>query len=643
MIRALALMSTLLTAVPPAQEGSPRLSTDRPVRVTLPMPVEDDAFQFAVVGDRTSGPPEGVQVLAQAVRELNLVGPDLVLTVGDLIQGYTPTPAWMAQMREYRATMAELRMPWFPVAGNHDTYWGNHPDRPRNEHDDEYEAHFGPLWYAFSHKDCWFVVLYSDEGDQETGRKSFQAGPGQQMSAAQRRWLEATLRRAAAARHVFVFLHHPRWITARYGDTWRDVHALLAKAGNVSAVFAGHIHRQHYEGPRDGIEYFTLATTGGSLDRPLPVAGFLHHFLLVTVRDDRIAVASIPVGSVADPRHMTETLAQTLADLHARPRSRVRAPLVLDARMEAEGKIEVEVENPTTDPLDVDVSPNDRDGTFVFTPDHSHQRVAAGATAVFTFRAGRAAHVQDPWFTVPTLRIARELLASETRYRLPDAEIDLPLVATALPEPAPVAPGGVLHLGSQGCLRIDDASLALPDGPFTVEAWVQAADYTGRRGLLNKTQSSDFGLFVSDGKPTFLVHLGLTYVSVAADTACLRSGAWHHVAGVYDGAEVRLYVDGIPRGRAPAKGARTRKPLPLLAGADPRADGAPESFLRGRIRDVRISTTARYADGFVPGPYPDTDAHTHLLWRCDTDAGPWVRDVSGHGRHALRVGGATCR
>jgi 3',5'-cyclic AMP phosphodiesterase CpdA len=216
MIRAVALMSTLLLTGIPAQDAPPRLVTDRPLRVTLPMPLEDDAFQFAVLGDRTSGPPEGVRVLAQAVGELNLLGPDLVLTVGDLIQGYTHTDAWLTQMREYRGTMADLRMPWFPVAGNHDTYWGNTPERPRNEHDDHYEEHFGPLWYAFSHKGCWFVVLYSDEGDPETGKKSFAAGPAQQMTDAQFRWLEATLERAQGARHVFVFLHHPRWIENRY-------------------------------------------------------------------------------------------------------------------------------------------------------------------------------------------------------------------------------------------------------------------------------------------------------------------------------------------------------------------------------------------------------------------------------------------
>ena len=49
------------------------------------LPVEEDAFTFAVFGDRTGGPADGVKVLAEAVRDANLVEPDLVMTVGDLV------------------------------------------------------------------------------------------------------------------------------------------------------------------------------------------------------------------------------------------------------------------------------------------------------------------------------------------------------------------------------------------------------------------------------------------------------------------------------------------------------------------------------------------------------------------------------
>src|SRR5690606_32448832 len=101
----------------------------------------------------------------------------------------------------------------------------------------------------------------------ETGIKDFNNPDAQKMSKEQFDWLGETLKKAKGADHVFVFLHHPRWLGRTghrgYGNDWERVHELLKNAGNVSAVFAGHVHQMRSDGPRDGIEYITLATTGG--------------------------------------------------------------------------------------------------------------------------------------------------------------------------------------------------------------------------------------------------------------------------------------------------------------------------------------------------------------------------------------------
>ena len=48
---------------------------------------DPDNFQFAIVTDRTGGHRAGV--FEDAIRKLNLLQPEFVISVGDLIEGYT--------------------------------------------------------------------------------------------------------------------------------------------------------------------------------------------------------------------------------------------------------------------------------------------------------------------------------------------------------------------------------------------------------------------------------------------------------------------------------------------------------------------------------------------------------------------------
>ncbi len=76
-------------------------------------------FQFAIVSDRNGGNRPGV--FEKGVEKLNLMMPEFVMCVGDLIAGYTTDTALIAkQWDEVNQIISNLKVPFFYLPGNHD-------------------------------------------------------------------------------------------------------------------------------------------------------------------------------------------------------------------------------------------------------------------------------------------------------------------------------------------------------------------------------------------------------------------------------------------------------------------------------------------------------------------------------------------
>ncbi|MEM6365073.1 MAG: LamG-like jellyroll fold domain-containing protein, partial [Planctomycetota bacterium] len=597
---------------------------------------------FVVFGDRTGGVPAGLEVLKQAIVDTNLLDPDLVMTVGDLIQGYNETPEWLRQMQEYQDIMDTLNMRWFPVAGNHDVYWRGETPPPQGHHEVNYETHFGPLWYTFAHKNAGFIVLYSDEGDPATNQKAFNVPMLQRMSDEQLAFLDTALATHQDRDHVFVFLHHPRWKGGGYaGGNWNVVEDMLLAAGNVSGVFAGHIHRMRYDevgsdnqdDPKPTsrtLPYYTLATTGGHLDADIPGAGYLHHFNIVTVRESRVTVASLPVGTVVDPKEFTPAfIRDTELAREIRAKIDTRQPsssVLIQTNGSAAGEVVASVRNPCQRDVEVTIALNQINTDWQSSLDHQHFELPPGQSKRIAFQLHRAVGPIES-LSIPEVQISVVYVGDSTRIAMPATSTELPLELAAVPADFFRDRDNRCVQVSGGAIQINDDEFELPDGPFTLEAWVKPFSSSGYAGMVAKTQGSEFALFYDEGSPQFDVHLDGKYVTAKSSTV-IEVNQWSHIAGVFDGSHVQLFVNGQLVDAKPGSGARGRNRLPLLIGADPDRAGRVSRPFSGMIDEVRLTTGAVYSTAFTPDWRLQSLETTTLMFNLDGRVGPFALDQS---------------
>ena len=221
---------------------------------------------------------------------------------------------------------------------------------------------------------------------------------------------------------MFVFCNPRRLAVTRTGTAC----TLLAKNGNVTAVFAGH-PCMRYDGTKDGIQCTTVASVGAS---PSSAPGY-RQFHVVTVRPQGITVAALPVGTVMDPQQITGQISEDvdLVHEHLKPatESCVAAgpgePVRIDGSVDA--VVTLRCKNPATRALELELVPL-TDGGWVFAPDHQHLVVAPGKSGTTTFAVRRGADPAVP-FALPMLQLRCDYLAADRRIPLPRGEFPLDL------------------------------------------------------------------------------------------------------------------------------------------------------------------------------------------------------------------------
>jgi hypothetical protein len=158
--------------------------------------------------------------------------------------------------------------------------------------------------------------------------------------------------------------------------------------------------------------------------------------------------------------------------------------------------------------------------------------------------------------------------------------------------------GWGLRFDGGDALVLRDSTVLEPTN-VTIEAWVRRQGTPGAYAYVVSKGSvgcdfSSYGLYTgAGGGVAFYVSDGSRYsVSPAAAPARVWDGAWHHVAGTFDGHSVRLYVDGSE------VGAGSPDDRPIQYGLQSKAayigtyDGGCVLGFTGDIDDVRLWSSA---------------------------------------------------
>jgi hypothetical protein len=260
-------------------------------------------------------------------------------------------------------------------------------------------------------------------------------------------------------------------------------------------------------------------------------------------------------------------------------------------------------------------------------------------------------------------RILQELLLAKLRgLQTPDAaELQQAWPGLARVEAAPEAVRNQEGLDFDG----DRDYVVLPsvqfDGrpPWTLEAIVKYVWYDGNPAFSRILSAADAGSIMlqpQEQKWSIDMYTGGYFVRsrpsswawAPGDAAAAKSDTelkvkqWQHVAGIWDGTELRIYVDGqLQKQRAKADSCTRLSGFPFFLGAGPARWSENEvagGCMRGRLRAARISRGIEYTTSFTSPTSLEKTPSTIALYDFCIDTGRYAIDRSGHGNHGIIVG-----
>lgn len=168
---------------------------------------------------------------------------------------------------------------------------------------------------------------------------------------------------------------------------------------------------------------------------------------------------------------------------------------------------------------------------------------------------------------------------------------------------APGAVAGDAAASYSGNLQYSETPLnaALnPSGPFTVEFWANLTNDTAgaKSGVVSRyvtipggpTSQQGYLFFANNGNTSwqFRVYNGTGNTTITDTSVDVAANTWYHIVGVYDGANISIYVNGVPTSTTSGTvvyARNTNAPTRIGAGT---TETTPSLFFPGQLDNVAI-------------------------------------------------------
>ncbi len=433
-------------------EGTPEAAAC-PERPTYSEP---GPLRILVLGDRTGRPDDAL--FRAALEEAARLKPDLVLCVGDLIEGYQPDEKLDEAQAEWNHVLGMIRrflgdVPFYSTAGNHDVW------------SDKSEALFEEMLgqkinFAFDAGGARIIIFDSSRVKRETD-----------LSDEALDWLVRELAHSSDHTARIVVTHLPLFAVSpggRYGSPLHDV--LIA--GGADWVLTGHWHHaMSYD--RDEIRYRMIGTTGARSHMPgHPESGNFQQFGFLTIDRGVVELSLVPMGSLLPDDAFPYELNQL--EWKIENRAVTVEGFNIDAlRPRRNGVFHAVVANVTDDPMNSEVSFKGSPSAWRVRPESRALSLSPGETKRLRFSFTR-----DPRESLfPGPRLSLSFPWPEDRKYLLDKEIRPQMMCRA----RAVAKAPVVD----GELEDDPWKRATPIGPFNQTIGPEILGKTSTRVLVH--------------------------------------------------------------------------------------------------------------------------------------------------------------